>query len=284
MFCGSLAAIVTPFTKEDRIDIKALEDLVRWHVESGTDGLVCCGTTGEAPTLSDGEKMQVFEVCIRAAAGKCKIIAGTGSNDTKKSQQLTERARKLGADGALVVVPYYNKPTQLGVVAHFAKIATAGLPIIVYHHPGRCGLALHIETFLALSALNSVVAIKEASGDLTFIERLMKFSPLPILSGDDALTIPIIKRGGVGVISVVANIIPREWKQMVDLSRRGDFSGAQKVFLKYESLVKVLFLETNPIGIKYALELMGKIHGGLRLPLVESSPAVKRTIAQNLQM
>ena len=278
MFYGSIVAIVTPFDKNNQIDKKALENLVKWHIENGTDAIVCTGTTGESPTLSDEEKVEVLKICIAAADGKIKVIAGTGSYDTKKSCDLTRKAKELKADGALVVVPYYNRPTQEGIIAHYKEIAKVGLPIIIYHHPGRTGVKVDLSSFERLSKIENIVSIKEASGDLSFIEKLIKSSFLPVFSGDDSITVDVMKMGGVGVISVVANIIPSVWKKITDLCLNKNFKEAEILLSKYKPLCDAMFFESNPQCVKYALSLMGKASSYLRLPLLEPSIENKEKI------
>ena len=271
MFCGSIVALVTPFDKNNRIDKRALERLVKWHIDNKTDAIVCTGTTGESPTLSDDEKLEVLQVCIAAANKKIQVIAGTGTYDTKKSYELTKKAKEMKADGALIVVPYYNRPTQEGIIAHYTEIAKAGLPIIVYHHPGRTGVKVDLKSFERLSKIENIVAIKEASGDLSFIEKLIKASFLPVLSGDDSLTVDVMKMGGKGVISVVANIIPSIWKNITTLCAVGNFKEAESLIARYKSLSDSMFYETNPQCVKYALSLLGRASSYIRLPLLEPS-------------
>jgi 4-hydroxy-tetrahydrodipicolinate synthase len=203
---------------------------------------------------------------------------GTGCNDTKKSVKLTKKAKKLGADGCLVVVPYYNRPTQDGCVEHFRKIAKVGLPVIVYHHPGRTGVILQPETFARLERIPNIVAIKEASNSLQTVEEIQKVCSLPILSGDDGLTVDIMQKGGVGVISVVANVIPNEWKQIVDLCQKKSFDEARKMQEKFLGVIQSMFLETNPQCVKFALHCMGRCGPKMRLPLLEPSVGSKEKI------
>lgn len=278
MFSGSIVAIVTPFGKNNKIDKNALSDLVAWHIDQKTDAIVCTGTTGEGATLSDREKVEVLDICLKASNKKIPIIAGTGTNDTKKSCQLTKKAKDMGADGVLAVVPYYNRPTQEGVIAHYSEIAKVGCPVIVYHHPGRTGVKLELSTFERISKIKNIVAIKEASGDLELIDKLLKASFLPLLSGDDATTVEVMIKGGKGVISVVANIVPSDWSRITKLCADKNFSEARFLINKYKLLCDSMFYETNPQCVKYSLSLMGKSTSYLRLPLLEPSLENKQKI------
>jgi 4-hydroxy-tetrahydrodipicolinate synthase len=283
MFSGSLVALITPFNHLNQIDEKKLRELIDWHIDAKTDGIVCCGTTGESPTLSNEEKIHVYKICVDQAKGKIPIIAGTGTYDTKTSFDLTKKAKEIGVDGCLVVAPYYNKPTQLGILAHFQQISKANLPIIVYHHPGRTGIAIEINTFIALEKIDNIVAIKEASGSVEKMLVIKDKCKLPILSGDDGLTYEMMRFGARGVISVVANIIPQKWKEMVQCCLKGKFESARDINDYYKPLVNAMFLETNPQCIKYGLSLKRNILPKMRLPLIEPSYLVKEHIKQTLQ-
>ena len=282
MFIGSLVALVSPFNQKNKLDREALEKLVAWHIQSGTDALVVGGTTGEAPTLTHKEKLELVEICRVAAQGKLKIIAGTGTYSTARSLELTREAKELGADGALVVAPYYSKPTQDGLFAHFQALNALDLPIIVYHHPGRTGVTIQPNTFKRLQTLKNLVAIKEASGSLEFFQEIQKKCSLPILSGDDGLTVEMMKKQAKGVISVIANLVPKEWQKMTELCLKGDFLAATAIENKYKNLCRALFLETNPQGVKYALSLMGRCQPFLRLPLLEPKEEIKAQIKKEL--
>lgn len=282
MFKGSIVALVTPFDINNNVDEKALANLVEWHIKEQTDAIVCCGTTGEAPTLTDEEKARVIDVCVRVADKRCRIIAGTGTNSTSHSVHLTSVARKLGVDGCLAVVPYYNKPMPMGCIAHFNEIAKVGLPLIIYHHPGRTSIRLSGKVFKAFSEIENIVAIKESSCDLGVVEEIKKFCVLPILSGDDELTVQIMQLGGVGVISVVANILPSVWKKITTLCFDRNYKEAFSLLNKYKTLLKALSLETNPQGIKYCLSLMEKCRPNLRLPMIEPSFATKEVLSKHV--
>lgn len=269
MFKGSMVALITPFKKNGNLDIEALKKLILWHIESKTDAIVLCGTTGEAPTLLDEEKLEIFEIAVNLAKHKTKIIAGTGSYSTLKTKELTKQAKEIGVDGVLVVVPYYNKPPIQGLIKHYEEVAKVNIPIILYHHPGRTGTKLTLQNFKQLQKVDNIVAVKEASGSLEFTQELIKHTSFDVLSGDDPLVVPMIKAGAKGVISVLANIIPKEWKKINDLCLNEEFDEANKIFEKYSKLVDSMFLETNPLCIKYGLSLMNKCSSNMRLPLIE---------------
>ncbi|MFA6119624.1 MAG: 4-hydroxy-tetrahydrodipicolinate synthase [Parachlamydiales bacterium] len=281
MFRGSMVALVTPF-KSKSLDEENLKNLISWQVENKTDAIVLCGTTGEAPTLIDDEKIAIFEIATRMAKGKTKVIAGTGTYCTDKTVELTKKAKEIGLDGVLVVVPYYNKPPIEGLIRHFEEIAKVGLPIILYHHPGRTGMKISIENFKKLQAIEEIVAIKEASCDLNFAKQLLENTRFDIISGDDALTVPMMKMGAKGVISVLANVIPKKWKEMSDYCLNHEYDKAQEVYDYYNELVNSMFLETNPICVKYVLSLMGKCRSEMRLPLVEPSSETAKIIRNTI--
>jgi 4-hydroxy-tetrahydrodipicolinate synthase len=281
MFRGSIVALVTPFTTSGDLNTEKVKELVQFHVEKGTSGLVPCGTTGESPTLSEQEKQQLFETVVNSANGKIPVIAGTGTNDTAKSLKMTRFAKEIGADAALVITPYYNKPTQEGLYRHFMHIAdNVDLPIVVYNVPGRTSVNILPETVERLSTHENIVAIKEASGNLGQISEVRSRcgERITILSGDDGLTLPILSIGGKGVISVTANIVPDLLSEMVRAFERNDHAKALSIHNKLEALNKVLFVETNPIPIKTAMNLMGFEMGGFRLPLCEMSSVHEREL------
>ncbi len=281
-FKGSIVALITPFKKDGSLDLVALEKLILWHIKENTDGIVLCGTTGESPTLTDLEKLKIFETGVKTAEGKIPIIAGTGTYSTLHSKKLTQQAKDIGVDGCLVVLPYYNKPTETGCIQHFEEIAKADLPIILYHHPGRTGIKLSLEAFKKMEKIKQIVAVKDASGCLDYAKELISKTRFDILSGDDNLTLEIIKSGGKGVISVIANIIPSKWKKMNDLCLSGDFAAAQSILQGSERLSNSLLLETNPQCIKYAMSLQDKCLARMRLPLIEPTNITKTEIQQSL--
>lgn len=278
MLKGSLVAIVTPFTESGELDLDALKKLALWHVEAGTDGIVCCGTTGEDPTLSDEERTLVIKTVIEAVGKRVPVIAGAGTNDTRTTVQRTQEAKELGADAALVIIPYYNRPTFEGCLAHFTEVGKADLPTIIYYHPLRTGVTLKPKELAALGDLPSMVGIKDCSNSLEYLDELMKCTKLPIFTGVDVPTFDQLKKGIAGVISVVANIIPGEWKEMVHFCLSGEFDRAQEIFEKLLPLCLALEIETNPHGIKYAVHLLGKCSPHLRLPLVQPREATKAAL------
>jgi 4-hydroxy-tetrahydrodipicolinate synthase len=273
-FTGTYTAIVTPF-KNNKVDEAALEKLVKMQVRGGVDGIVPVGTTGESPTLDYEEHIRVIELAVKYAAGKVKVMAGTGANSTKEAIYLTKAAADAGADATLQVAPYYNKPSQEGLFQHFHAIARATkLPNILYSIPGRCGVEIAVETVnrLAHDSLN-IVGIKEAGGNADRVSQLRAaLGPrFTIFSGDDALTLPFMALGAHGVVSVASNIIPREVSQMVGSFASGNLEAAQKLHYRYYSIFKDLFIETNPVPVKAALAMMGVLEEEYRLPLVPMS-------------
>lgn len=279
MFHGSIVALITPFTKEGELDLPALKELVDWHVEEGTDGIVVCGTTGESSTLSEEEQLKVIQTAVKVAKKRVPVIAGTGFSDTRKTFLMTEKAKSLGVDGALVIVPYYNRPTQKGCLLHYAYVAQANLPLILYHHPGRTGVTLTLETLLEICKIPSVVAIKESSSSVEIIKELCARTETTILSGDDTLLLPAMQCGARGAISVMANLIPREWSRFM----RVVGENSSHFYQIYKPLCDAIFLEINPQGIKYALSLEGKCLSTFRLPLIEPEKETKEAIAQALK-
>ena len=271
MFSGTMVALATPFA-DGEVDWKRLDELVEFQLASGTDGIVPMGTTGESPTLSHPEHEKVIEAVVKRVAGKVPVVAGTGSNATSEAIRLTQAARKAGADASLQVNPYYNKPTQPGLYAHFKAVAEqGGLPVVLYNIPGRCGIALTVETICRLAELKNVVAVKEATGILDMSSEIAVNSGLTILSGDDSLTLPIMSVGGVGVISVAANIVPGEVRKLTSAMLAGDIAKATAQHKKLFKLFKTMFIETNPIPVKTSLALMGKCREEFRLPMCPMS-------------
>jgi len=276
MFEGVTVALVTPF-RQGKVDFGKVEELVGWHVEQGTDCILPCGTTGESPTLSHDEHDKVIDTVIKAAKGKVKVMAGTGSNSTAEALRLTTHAADSGADGALLVVPYYNKPTQEGLYRHFKTVADAvKIPLVLYNIPSRTGVGLSTETICRLAEIENIVGVKEATGDVNQTSAILaeaRGGKLTILSGDDSLTLPIMSVGGKGIVSVVANIIPRDVKAMVAAYNAGDVRKAAERHTRLFPLCKAMFIETNPIPIKTAMKRLGMVTGELRLPLCEMLPA-----------
>ncbi len=284
MFTGSLVALITPFS-DGQIDFDTLDELVEFLLNSGIDGIVPCGTTGESPTLSYDEHKAVIERVIDIVDGQVPVIAGTGSTSTAEAIELTAHARKAGADGSLQVCPYYNKPTQEGFFQHFKAIAEeVDIPLVLYNIPGRCGgTGLAVDTIERLAQIETIVAIKEATGSLDLASEIAVRTDLTLLSGDDSLTLPIASVGGKGVISVVANIVPADVKAMTDLILEGDFVSARKWHQKLFALAKnMLGLATNPIPLKAAMAMLNMASEELRLPMTPLTDAQKETLKKCL--
>ncbi|MBI5386714.1 MAG: 4-hydroxy-tetrahydrodipicolinate synthase [Verrucomicrobia bacterium] len=285
-FTGTYTAIVTPF-RNGKVDEAALERLIRRQIKGGVDGLVPVGTTGESPTVDYDEHIRVIELSVKLAAGKIKVLAGTGGNSTKEAIFLTQRAEAVGADGSLQVAPYYNKPTQEGLFQHFRALARAtGLPIVLYSIPGRCGIEIGVETTRRLAReCGNIIGMKEAGGNADRVSQLRaalgpKFT---LLSGDDSLTLPFMAVGAQGVISVASNVIPREVANMVKAFTSGNLALARKLHAKFYPLFKDLFIETNPVPVKAALAMRGFIEEEYRLPLVPMSAKNRETLAKTLK-
>lgn len=275
MFEGALTAMVTPFDKESKVDEEGLRENVRFQIKRGIHGLVPVGTTGECATLSYEEHNRVVEVVVDAAKGKVPVLAGTGSNSTWEAIMLTKHAKEVGADGALLVVPYYNKPTQAGLYQHYKRIAEeVDLPQVIYNIPSRTSVNMLPETMAKLAKVKNIVGVKEASGNLEQIARIIELAgkEFSVISGDDSLTLEIMKLGGVGIISVTSNLVPDRVVKMVDSFRFGDVETAKRINDELAPLFKALFIETNPGPVKMAMNWMGMAAGGLRLPLVELEP------------
>ena len=284
-FEGSMVAMVTPF-RDGRVDEAKIRELVEFHVKNGTDAIIPCGTTGESPTLSHDEHKKVVEMTIQAAAGRVPVIAGTGSNSTAEAIDLTRHAKEARADGVLMVCPYYNKPTQKGLIAHYKAVAEAvDIPIILYNIPGRTGVNMLPETVATLAEVPNIVAIKEASGSLEQMTEVISLcgDRMTVVSGDDTLTLPLMAVGGKGVISVIANILPKETAEMTRAALNGDWKRAKEIHLRIFPLCKAMFYETNPISVKTAMQLLGRLNGELRLPLAPMSDANRDKLAKVLK-
>ena len=279
--------MVTPFGEDGSVNYSVAEKLAAHLVDNGSDGLVVCGTTGESPTLSWDEEFQLFKSVKAAVGDRAKVIAGTGSNSTQEAIEATCKAAALGLDGTLQVVPYYNKPTQEGLYQHFRAIAEAcpDSPVMLYNIPGRTGQGMTVETIVRLSKVANIVAIKEASGNLDFASQLQATTPneFSMYSGDDSLTLPLLSVGGCGVVSVASHLVGSQIQQMVQAFESGQIAKARNVHLKLFPLFKALFLETNPIPVKAALELQGWQVGSLRAPLMAASDSVKQELDLVLQ-
>lgn len=274
IFTGSGVALVTPFNPDHSIDFETLGKLVEFQIENGTDCIIACGTTGESATLDDKEHLSVIEYVVKKVNGRIPVVAGTGSNDTRHGVALCKEAAALGADGLLTVTPYYNKTSQRGLIKHFELMASASdCPMIVYNVPGRTGLNILPETMAEMAQHENIVGIKEASGNLSQVAKLASLvgDKIDIYSGNDDQNIPILSLGGVGTISVLANIAPRKTHNMITSYLQGDIKTALKLQLEAIELIDALFIETNPIPVKKACELMGLCPGTLRMPLYEIS-------------
>src|SRR5215469_11421881 len=273
MFNGAISALITPF-RDGMVDEAALRELVEWEIQSGVDGVVPCGSTGESATLTHAEHERVIKVVIEHARRRVPVIAGTGSNSTAEAIRLTAFAREVRADGALLISPYYNKPTQEGIYKHYKMIAAnVDLPLIVYNIPGRTASNILPETFARLCDIKQVVAIKEASGSMDQISDILRLcgDRLAILSGDDSATLPIMAIGGKGVIATITNVMPREMHELAAAALKGDFARARQIHFAMLPLMRALFLETNPIPVKQACAFMGKCANELRMPLIPMS-------------
>ncbi|MDR1304771.1 MAG: 4-hydroxy-tetrahydrodipicolinate synthase [Verrucomicrobiales bacterium] len=286
MFEGTITALVTPF-KNEQVDAAAFTVLIERQIAAGIDGLVPAGTTGESPTLTHDEHLRVIALAVRGAAGRTKVIAGTGSNSTSEAIEYTREAEKLGADAALLVAPYYNKPTQEGVYRHFMAVANStALPLVLYSIPGRCGIEIGVETVARLAAdAKNIVAIKESGGNVDRVSKLRQALPdtFTILSGDDGLTLPFMSVGARGVISVASNLFPVGVKALVDAARAGDLVAAEKIHRRYYPAFCDLFIESNPAPVKTALAAQGWMSDTVRLPLAPLSAANRERLLATLQ-
>jgi 4-hydroxy-tetrahydrodipicolinate synthase len=275
MFTGSMVAIVTPFKNNgSALDEKKLKELVKFQIENGTSVIVPCGTTGESATLSIEEHEKVIDIVVDAARHKAKVMTGTGSNNTAEAIELTSHAKKAGADAALIITPYYNKPTQEGIYRHFKALSdSVDIPLIAYNIASRTGVNITPDTMKRLSELENVIGVKEASGDLSQMSEIKNLcgKDFGLISGDDALTLAVLSIGGCGVISVVANIAPRDVSDMVKAFMDNDIKKARSLHFKMLPLIKAMFFETNPIPLKTAMGMMGMIEPDLRLPMCEIS-------------
>ena len=288
MFKGSNVALVTPF-KNNKLDVESYIKLINFHLENGTNGLVPAGTTGESPTLTHDEHNKVIELCVNESNGKLPVIAGTGSNSTEEAVALTKHAEKSGADGALVVTPYYNKPTQEGLYQHYKSINdNTGLPIIIYNIPSRCVIDMSVDTMARLFELKNIAGVKDATGDLNRLEQTIKKlgSDFIQLTGEDGLAFEFNKKGGVGIISVTANVAPKLCSDMQKFSKsnsKNEIKEAERIDQILQPLHKALFIESNPAPVKYAAKLLGLCEDEIRLPLVkikkENQEKVKKALS-----
>lgn len=286
MFAGSNVAIVTPFTKDgSEVDYAKLKELIEWHIESGTDGILPTGCTGEAATLSHQEQKEVIKFSVETIAGRAKVIPGTGSNNTKEAIELSCYAKEVGADGVLVISPYYNKPTPEGQFLHYKAIAeTADIPVMLYNVPGRTGIKMDADTIAKLyNEVENIVCIKEACGSVDQVTAILERCDIEVLSGDDMLTLPMASVGGKGVVSVVANLIPGDIKALCDAILASDYARARELHYKTMELCRAMFIETNPIPVKTALELMGKVEFSARMPLTPARSSTVETLKKVLK-
>jgi 4-hydroxy-tetrahydrodipicolinate synthase len=275
---------VTPFNKDGSVDYGAFRDLIQWQIAEGVAGVCPVGTTGESPTLNPEDHLKVIETAVAAAEGKVKIIAGTGANSTEEAILLTKEVQHIGVDATLQVTPYYNKPNAEGLYRHFATVADLGVPVVLYNVPGRSAKEIPLSVVERLAKHPNVCAIKEAAGSVDRVSAIRQIAPtLTILSGDDSLTLPMISVGAEGVISVCSNVIPREMSQLVALALQGDYAGARALHEKYYPLFRDMFCDTNPIPVKAALALMGKIRLVYRLPLCEPSEANMAVVRKTME-
>jgi 4-hydroxy-tetrahydrodipicolinate synthase len=284
-FKGLYVALVTPFKKDGSLNEAKLREFVQFHIKAGTDGLVPCATTSENPTYTWEEHFRIIEIAVEESKGKIKICAGCGTNSTAKSVDNVKKARELGADAAMVVTPYYNKPTPEGLYAHFMKIADeGGLPLMLYNVPGRTGLNMLPKTVQRLCAHERIAAIKEASGSVEQMCEIILLcgDKITLMSGDDGITLPILAVGGKGIVSVVGNIVPKEMLAMIAAFEKGDLAAARKLHYKLFPLCKAMFIETNPTPVKEAMNMLGMEAGDVRLPLVGLLPENREKLHQAL--
>ncbi len=283
MFKGSYVALVTPF-KDGKIDEKAFRRLIEFHIDNGTDGLVPCGCTGEAATLTMQEQKHLIKIAVEVSARRVPVVAGTGSNSTQEAVELTSSAKKAGCDGALVITPYYNKPTPEGQYRHYAEIAKkADIPIMLYNVPSRTGISLLPSTVARLSKIDNIVAIKEAAGSVQQVTDILSLCDITVMSGDDALTLPFMSVGATGVVSVVANIIPGKVHDLVQAHLDGKEDDSRRIHYEIQDLCRAMFMETNPIPVKTSLSMMGMVEEKWRLPLCEMAPENREKLRQVME-
>jgi 4-hydroxy-tetrahydrodipicolinate synthase len=279
-----LTAMVTPFDDELAVDYAGAERLAAWLLENGSDGLVVAGTTGESPTLTDDEKLELFRVVVAAVGDRAPVVAGTGTYDTRHSIELTRAAERCGADAALVVTPYYNKPPERGLIEHFRAVAAGtDLPVIIYNIPGRSGVNLSAAALASLSEVENIVAVKQANADLDELDRVAAIEGLELYAGNDDLLLDVLRRGGRGGICVASHVAGSRMAELARRARAGDLAGAEAADAELHALYKALFVTTNPIPVKAALNLLGHDVGGLRLPLVPASDDERAVVAGALR-
>lgn len=283
IFKGAGVAIITPFTEDLKVDYDQLAKVIDFQIDNGTDSIIICGTTGESSTMSHDEHVEVIRACVSHVNGRVPVVAGTGSNCTDEAVHLTKEAQKVGADGALVITPYYNKATQKGMMQYFEDVASAvDIPIIMYNVPGRTGCNLLPATAATLvKNVDNIVGVKEASGNISQVAELMcrTNGDIDLYSGNDDQIVPVMSLGGIGVISVLSNVLPKETHEICAKYMAGDVKGSLELQLKYLDLINTLFCEVNPIPVKKATELMGLCNGLMRRPLTEMEPANAEKLA-----
>lgn len=285
LFTGAGIAIITPFNEDGSINYERLGEMIDYQIENGTDAIIICGTTGEASTMSDEEHLECIRFAVKKAAKRVPVIAGTGSNDTAYAIKLSKEAEEIGADGLLLVTPYYNKTTQRGLIAHFTAIADAvNIPIILYNIPGRTGMSIEISTAKVLAKHKNIVAVKEASGNIGYTAKLIAAcgDDLDVYSGNDDMIVPIMSLGGKGVISVLSHVLPKETHLMAQYCLKNNFAEASKLQIKYLDLINNLFVEVNPIPVKEAMNLIGVNVGGCRMPLYPMSDENREKLKASL--
>lgn len=281
-FKGLYTALVTPFTNGN-VDFDKLKELVEFQIDGGVDGIVPMGTTGESPTVSTEEHLKIIETVVNQTNGRCQVIAGAGSNSTAKAVKQTQEAKKLGADATLQVVPYYNKPTQEGLYKHFSTIAEIGLPVVIYNIPGRTGVAIAPETVAKLSKNPNISALKDSSGNIDMVSKILSVCNITVLSGDDSLTLPMMAVGAKGIVSVASNLCPKPLKQMVNAFFAGNLAKANEIHYKYYRFMHDIFIETNPIPIKAAMAMRGMIEEEYRLPLCPMQETNKKILLETMK-
>lgn len=282
-FSGVYTALVTPFATDGSVDYPKLQELVEFNIAGGVSGIVPVGTTGESPTLNTKEHLEVIRAVTETAAGRCKIIAGTGANSTAEAIELTEAVKGFGVDGTLQVTPYYNKPNNAGLIAHFSAVADIGIPVVLYNVPGRAAKEIPIDVVAELAKHEHIVSIKEAGGSVQRVTDIKKRCEIEVLSGDDALALPMIREGAIGVISVASNIIPSELVSLISAALAGNYEEAQALHDKYEQTFRDLFIDTNPIPIKAAMAMKGMINEIYRLPMCSTTDENKAVLRATLE-
>ncbi len=278
MLNGAYTAMITPFDSTGAVDYKTFRDLIEFQIENGIDGIVPVGTTGESPTLNPDEHLRVIEETVQIVRNRVQVIAGTGANSTAEAVELTMRAKEIGIDATLQVTPYYNKPNQEGLYRHFSMVAEVGIPVVLYNIPGRSSIEIALETIVRLAKHPNIVALKEAGGNVERVRQTLDACEIKVLSGDDGLALPMMRDGALGLISVASNVVPKVVASLVHLALKGEWEPAQHLHDQHIDLFNAMFIDTNPIPVKAALAMMGKIEPVYRLPLCEMNQTNKETI------